>query len=204
MNLEIWHRVATLVSCSVPSIGAHKLLFRVLHGCASILSPLDDIVAGRESKYIIMWSESTVASFHKVQKALANHKSIMVPRPSDLLWIVTDISTKHHGLDATLYITRDGRTKLSGFFSAKLRVRQLTWKPCEIELLAIAVAIKHVSPYIVQSQYKTIILTDSKPYVQAFEMLHRGEFSASRRVLTFLSTVSIYQISVKTKIPRGL
>ena len=139
-----------------------------------------------------MWSESILVSFHKAQKALANHKSVMVPRPSDQLWIVTDGSTKHHGLGATLYITRDG-----GFFSAKLRVRELTWIPCEFEALAIAVAIKHFSPYIVQSQHKTIILTDSKPCVQAFEKLHRGEFSASPRVLTFLSTASRYQISIR-------
>ena len=121
----------------------------------------------------------------------------MVPRPSDQLWIVTDISTKHHGLGATLYIIRDGRTQISGFFSAKLRVRQLTWIPCEIEALAIGVAIKHFSPDIVQSQHKTIILTEGKPCVQAFEMLHRGEFSASPRVLTFLSTASRYQISMR-------
>ena len=108
-----------------------------------------------------------------------------------------DGSTKHNGLGATLYITRDGRTQLSGFFSANLRVRQLTWIPCEIEALAIAVAIKHFSPYIVQSQYKTIILTDSKPCVHAFEKLHRGEFSASPRVRTFLSTASRYQISMR-------
>ena len=62
------HRAATLVFCSVPSTvkslrsfnGAYTVLSRVIPGCASILSPLDDIVAGRESKDI-MWSESILA-----------------------------------------------------------------------------------------------------------------------------------------------
>ncbi|CAG2247137.1 unnamed protein product [Mytilus edulis] len=102
-----------------------------------------------------------------------------------------------HGLGATLYITRDDKIHVSGFFSAKLRKRQLTWLPCEIEALSIASAIKHFSPYIIQSKHNTCILTDSKPCVQAFEKLCRGEFSASPRVSTFLSTACRYQVTVR-------
>jgi len=63
--------------------------------------------------------------------------------------------------------------------------------------LAIAVATKHFSPYLIQSHHKACILTDSKPCVQAYEKLCRGEFSASLRVSTFLSTVSRYPPSVR-------
>ena len=66
-----------------------------------------------------------------------------------------------------------------------------------MEALAIAVATKHFSPYLIQSHQKACILTDSKPCVQAYEKLCRGEFSASPRVSTFLSTVSRYQASVR-------
>ena len=41
------------------------------------------------------------------------------------------------------------------------------------------------------------ILTNSKPCVQAFEKLCRGEFSASPRVSTYLSCVNRYQTSVR-------
>ncbi len=41
------------------------------------------------------------------------------------------------------------------------------------------------------------MLTDSKPCVQAFEKLFRGEFSVSPRVTTFLSTASRFQVSVR-------
>ena len=58
-------------------------------------------------------------------------------------------------------------------------------------------ATKHFSPYLIQSHHKACILTDSKPCVQAYEKLCRGEFSASPRVSTFLSTVSRYQASVR-------
>ena len=81
--------------------------------------------------------------------------------------------------------------------SAKLREHQVTWLPCEIEALSIAAAIKQFSPYIIQSTHNTCLLTDSKPCVQAVEKLCRGEFSASPRVTSFLSTVSRYQINVR-------
>ena len=78
--------------------------------------------------------------------------------------------------------------------------QKLPWRnscvpPCEIEALSIAAA-KHFSPYIIQSKTPACILTDSKPCVQSFEKLCRGEFSSSPRVATFLSTVSRYQASV--------
>ena len=56
---------------------------------------------------------------------------------------------------------------------------------------------KHFSPYLIQSSKRACILTDSKPCVQAYEKLCRGQFSASPRVATFLSTVSQYQASVR-------
>ena len=62
-----------------------------------------------------------------------------------------------------------------------------------MEALAITAAIKHFSPYIIQSEHTAMILTDSKPCVQAYQRLCRGEFSNSPRVSTFLSVVSRYQ-----------
>ena len=84
------------------------------------------------------------------------------------------------------------RAKLAGFFSAKMKKYQVTWLPCEVEALSIATAIKHFSPYIIQSSKQTCVLTDSKPCVQAIEKLNRGEFSSSPRVTAFLSTASRY------------
>ena len=75
--------------------------------------------------------------------------------------------------------------------------KAITWLPCEIEALSIAAAVKHFSPYIVQSSHTASILTDSKPCEQAHEKLCRGEFSVSPRVSTFLSVVSRYQATVQ-------
>ena len=86
---------------------------------------------------------------------------------------------------------------MSRFFSTKLRGSRQSWLPCEVEALSIVVATKHFSPYHIQFAHNACILTDSKPCIQAFGKLCRGEFSPSSRVSTFLSTVSCYQASVR-------
>jgi hypothetical protein len=78
-----------------------------------------------------------------------------------------------------------------------LRKHQVTWLPCEIEALGISAAIKQFAPYIIQSVHTTQVFTDSRPCVQAYDKLKRGEFSASSRVTTFLTTVSRYQVHVR-------
>ena len=196
------HRVATLSTCSTPDkigglksfIGAFKVLSRVIPDCSSLMFPLDGAVAGRQAKDKRMWSDDIRAAF---KSALTSTKTITLPRPDDQLWIVTDGSVKQHSIGSTLYITRNARPHLAGFFSAKLRGRQPTWLPCEVEALSISASTKHFSPFIIQSTHHACILTDSKPCVQAFVKLCRGEFSASPRVSTFLSTVSRYQASVQ-------
>lgn len=199
------HRVATLATCPPPKtvknlrsfIGAYKMLSRVLKDCALFLDPFDQACAGRESNEKILWTEELNDTFIKSQKALSNNKTIALPRSTDELWIVTDGSTKQTGLGATLYISRNGNMQLAGFFSAKTKKNQCGWIPCEIEALSIAASVKHFSPYIIQSKNRTRVLTDSKPCVQAYDKLCRGEFSASPRVTTFLSVISRYQASIQ-------
>ena len=199
------HRIATLSTCKPPEtvkgmrsfIGAYKVLGRVISGCSVLLSPLDDAIAGLQSADKVKWNDNLAAQFSTAQKGLLSHKAIVLPQPSDQLWIVTDGSVKECGAGATLYATRRGKPRLAGFFSCKLRKHQVTWLPCEIEALSIAAAVKHFSPFIIQSTHKTCLLTDSKPCVQAIEKLCRGEFSASPRVTSFLTIVSRYQVSVQ-------
>ena len=140
------------------------------------------MIAGSQSKDKLVWSDEQLDRFTFAQKQLLHEKTITLPRPDDQLWIVTDESTSKCGLGPTLYISRNNRTMLAGFFSAKMKKYQVTWLPCEVEALSIATAIKHFSPYIIQSSKQTCVLTDSKPCVQAIEKLNRGEFSSSPRV----------------------
>ncbi|XP_078487442.1 uncharacterized protein LOC144745256 [Ciona intestinalis] len=128
---------------------------------------------------------------------LKSSKTINLPRPNDELWIVTDASSKYFGLGATLYVQRNNKLKLAGYYSAKLKQHQKLWIPCEIEALAIAASLRHFAPYIIQSCMPVHILTDRKPCVQAVEKLRRGEFSTSPRIYSFLSAVSQYQATVQ-------
>ena len=153
------HRIAVLQSCPPPQsvkglssfIGAYKVLSRVLPNCSDIVDPLESSLTGLQSSDKLLWDENLTFRFKSAQEYLSKHKSIVLPRPSDILWIVTDGSVTKRGLGATLYVTRDSRLYLAGFYSAKLRKHQVTWLPCEVEALSIAAAVKHFSPFIIQS-----------------------------------------------------
>jgi hypothetical protein len=154
-------------------------------------------VAGRQSKEQIQWTDELHTVFCRAQAALSAARTITLPKPEDQIWIVTDGAIRTPGIGATLYVTRNDKLRVAGFFSAKIRGSQVRWLPCEVEVLSIAVAVKHFSPYLIQSHHHACILKDSKPRVQAQEKLCCGEFSAIPRVSTFISTVSRYQASVR-------
>ena len=199
------HKLSALASVDPPKtvqslrsfIGAYKVLSRVLKGYSDLLNPLDQMVAGKQSREQLNWSDENLADFLKAKQALLKAETITLPKPNDTLWIVTDASVSNFGIAATMYILRDKSLKLAGFFNAKLKKHQVTWLPCEVEALCIGASIKHFSPYISQSSQQTQLLTDSKPCVQAVQKLNRGEFSNSARVTTFLSNVSRYSIAVR-------
>ena len=181
------HKLAAPSSVEPPStvqglrsfVGAYKVLSRVLPRFVELLDPLDQATVGKESRRKIVWGDELMLTFKSAQRALEDKRTMTIPQPQDALWIVTDGSVKYRGIAATLYVHRHGSILLAGFFSAKLRKHQATWLPCEIEALAIGVAIRHFSPFIIQSSHTTEVLTDSRPCVQAYEKLKRGEFSAS-------------------------
>ena len=199
------HRIASLSAVSPPStvqklrsfIGAYKVLSRVLKGYATYLQPLEKVVAGRSSHEKITWSDELYQQFKTAQESLHHTKEITLPIPTDTLWLITDASVRECGLGATLYVNRNGNLLLSGFFNAKMKQHQITWLPCEVEALCIGAAVKHFSPFVIQSKNNLQVLTDSKPCIQAYQKLLRGQFSNSSRVTSFLSTVSRYNVQIQ-------
>ena len=180
--------IATTSSCQKPTtvkglrsfIGAYKALSRVMPQCATFVAPLDGAIAGGQSSDKVTWTEDLCETFTNVQGALKSCRSVALPRSTDTRYIMDSdrrCRQKSIGVGATMYVVRDGKPKVAGFFSAKLRHQQVTWLPCEIEALSIAAAVKHFSPYIIQSDHNICILTDSKPCVQAFEKLCKGELA---------------------------
>lgn len=199
------HRISPLSRCEVPKtvkqlrsfIGAYQVLARVIPRCTQYLGPLDDITAGKKSADKLSWSDEQLSVFQQAKDALSTATTINTPQPSDQLWIVTDGAMRVPGIASTLFIVREGKPLVAEFFSAKVSLNQRDWLPCEIEALAISSSITHFSPYLIQSIHHGCALTDSKPCVQAYEKLKRGEFSVSPRLSTFLSTVSRYQVSIR-------
>ena len=177
-------------------IGPYKIWSHVLQGYADKMQPLDSAVAGKQSHDHITWTEELLKAFRSAQHALNDCKIITLPHPSDTLCLVTDASVKEDGLWATLYVLRDDKLHLAGFFSARLRKHQVTWLPCEAEALAIATVVNHFVPYILQANQRTYVLTDSRPCVLEYQKLCYGEFSNSACVTTFLSTISQFQLTI--------
>ena len=199
------HRISTLTGCSRPEnvkslhsyLGAYKSLERDIPNCSAYLAPLERLATGKLSQDVILWSNETEEAFYASQKHLHQNQSITIPRPGDQLWLITDGAVKNPGLGSTLYVQRHGKIRVAGYYSAKLKERQTSWIPCEIEALSIAASIQHFSPFFVQSQRRACVLTDSKPCVQAYGKLLKGNFSYSMRITTFLSAASRFNVRIQ-------
>ena len=198
------HRLNTLSACETPKtvkglrsfIGCYKFLSRSLPFYADILHPLEIACSSRQSSENILWDDTLMNAFNKAKNHLKSAKTIVLPTYKDTLHIVTDAAVRNAGIASALYVLRNGKPRLAGYFNAKLSKNQREWLPCEVEALSIGASIKHFSPYILQSDHKTRVLTDSKPCVEAYKKLLRGEFSVSPRLTTYLSIVSRFKIEV--------
>jgi hypothetical protein len=198
------HKVSPLATAKPPVtvkglrswLGAYKQLRSCLPQYASFSADLESATAGQESQSHISWSESLMESFHRAQASLTNLKSITIPRRDDQL-VITNDGAVTQGIGSVLFVLRKGEMHLGGFFSAKLKSHQRKWLPCEVEALAIASSIQHWAPYITDNNHTVQVLTDSRPCIQAFAKLCRGEYSHSARVSTFISTLSRYHISLQ-------
>ena len=198
------HRISALAAVSPPStvrgmrsfIGAYKFMSRVIKGYSNNLHPLEHAIAGKQSQDKMEWTDDLLLMFRKVQESLNDCQVICIAKPDDRLWIVTDGAKVTGGIAATLYLLRDGKRLLGGFFNAQLRKGQVLWLPCEVEALAIGSAVTHFAPILIQSKHHANVLTDNQPCVDAYKRMRRGLFSNSSRVLTFLTAVARYQVQV--------
>ena len=196
------HKITPLATCKPPEtatamrsfIGAYKVFNRVLRGCSQFLADMELSISGKQKTEKIVWTESLTDSFRKAQEALKSSSCITTPTPGDQLIITHDGSQV--GIGAVMFVKRSDKLLLGGFFSAKLKAHHSRWLPCELEALSIAASIQHFAPFIRESLNTTQILTDSKPCVQSFQKMTRGEFSTSARIATFLSALSEFNVQL--------
>ena len=149
-------------------------------------------LAAVEPPSTINWSDSLLAVFKRSQAELKNEKTLTIPRKEDQLQLITDASDV--GVDATLYVIRNEKPHIAGYFSANHKNHQASGLPCELKALSICAAVTHFSTDIMNSSQQTMIMTDSLPCVQAYDKLCQGKFSSIPRVSTFLSVLSRYNV----------
>ena len=204
------HKLLALAECEPPQtmkalksyVGAYRFLSRVIKDYATVLLPLEKMIPGKYASKSggnvkVTWTPERLQAFASAQSALRSAKSISLPHPDDVLQMITDAAITPSAIGATLYLIRGDKTLLGGFFNSKLPSFQRRWLPCELEGVAIGMTLSHFAPYILQSTQRPVILTDSKACVDAVGKLRKGQFSASARLTTFLSSVSRFNAVVK-------
>ena len=188
------HKINPLESCPPPItvkqmrsfIGAYKALNKCIPHYSDRLGPLEDSVAGKDSKHHVVWNDDLQEAFKDSQQHLKSRKILTIPVPNDQLVIASDGSKSPIAVGATLYVQRGGKLLAGGFFGAKLSKSQLLWFLCEIEALGIKLTLNYFALYTKESRHTATFLTDSQPCLQAFQKLGRGEFSLSSRLSSFL------------------
>ena len=98
------------------------------------MNPLDQMVAGRDSKERINWTDESLKQFKEAKASLQSCVPIYIAKPSDQIWIQTDGALKPgassiSGLAATLFLLRDNEVLLGGFFNAQYKKGQQLWLP---------------------------------------------------------------------------
>ena len=202
------HTISPLIKAAPPLtvkqtrswLGSFKQLTECVPRYAVLLSPLENIVAGRSSAERIEWTDELLMAFKNCKKALNDIKTVHTPRPSDILHTYSDFSKSEKAVGGRLEIHRivNGQLKKlpGGHFSCKVTKLQEKWYPCEGEALATKLVIEHFADHIRESHNVAIHHTDNQPVVQAWKRSKTGAFSASARISTFLTGISAKNVEI--------
>ena len=144
-------------------IGLYKVFFKAHPSQASILGPLEDACAGKQSKDSIEWTQELKQSFEYSKKQIVNIRPRTIPLPTDLLVINKDAATSTNGIGMILWTVRNKEWHLAECYSFKIKDNLKNWYVCELEGFADATAAKKFRHYILESNQDTIILTDNRP-----------------------------------------
>ena len=169
-----------------------------------MLHELEKIVAGRSSAERIVWTEQLETVFSNAKKLASNPQGVTEPRPQDQLFTYSDYSAEKRAVGGRLVVRRqmpDGSSQdlIGGFFSAILDKHKESWLPCEGEAIGVRLVLEHFQNQIRENDNITVHFTDSQPCVLAFKRSQRGAFSASSRIASFLTGLSVLPIELRHK-----
>ena len=180
-------------------MGIYKTFLIAMPGVAYLMDPFDRFVAGvKDSKAEVVWTEALVQAFKTAaDRAKDSVRFLTLPRKHEQLVLMPDATVKNPAIGFILNVVRQDKLLPVIFYSFKLTDQQKVWFPCERECLALATAVKKCSHYILTSTKPTLVLTDSKPVVEAASLIRNGKFSNSARMSAFLCSVNRYKIDIQ-------
>ena len=204
------HTISTLTSAPIPTtvkqlrsfIGSFKQLSPCLPNYAVTINALEQIVAGKKSAEKIVWNQHLQTSFDAAKELAAHPIGIAEPRPDDNLQTYSDYSAETRAVGGRLVILRkdnNGEVKqlIGGFYNVILDKHKSNWLPCEGEACGIRLVLEHFKHHIRESNNPTVHFTDSQSCVLAWKRTLKGAFSASSRISTFLTGLSVLPVELR-------
>ena len=182
-------------------LGAFKQFSQCVPKYSSLLSGLEKLHSGIQSKDPITWTDETKKLFEEAKQATSKVEAITTPRPSDRLHSYSDFSQEACAVGGRMILKReeDGKevTRLVGYYSAQLDAAKVRWNPCEGESLGCRLVLEHFASYIRQSDHVTIHHCDNRPTCQAWQRFRKGAYSTSSRISAFLTGLSALPVEIE-------
>ena len=177
-------------------IGLYKTLRIATPHIASILDPLEQAVADRESSEDFAWTHELEMRFREAKSAVKTMHTLYLPSPDDRLCLDPDGAKMTPGIGHVLYAIKNGEKVPVRFNSVKLPEKCKTWQPCEIEALSFANGIDADYDLIRESKHPLLICPDSKVVADAVQLIKQGKYSASSRINKFLTNINRVHLEV--------
>ena len=160
--------------------GLYKTLAKHLPDLSAQMAPFDTATGGKSSKDQFEWTPELVSQFNSAMKNLSRITATYLPKPDEQLILLPDMSTSNLCTGWVLYVKRksdDGSHQLFPvqFAGAKLPKYMKSWYPCEQECVGVVLAIDQVRHWICESNTTTLVGPDSKPVVEAAQLMKAGK-----------------------------
>ena len=141
-------------------LGLYKTIHMATPKLSHVLAPLEESVAGKDSKDPYMWTHSLTQQFREAKEHINNTHTLYLPHPKDQLVIKPDAAKDSPGIGHTLFAIKDEKLVPVRYHSSMLKVQHKQWSPCEIEGLALANAINTEYNILRESKHPIFLLTD--------------------------------------------
>lgn len=171
-------------------LGLYKTLLPASPNLTLLLHPFDLQVADRMSKDEVNWTRELIHDFNEATAAVDKLETLYLPHPHDQLLIEVDAAKVNPGIGHTLYAVKDGKKLPVSFHSVKLSDAHSKWMACELEALALAMAINAEMDTIKEAKKPVIISPDSKPVADAVKLIRKGNYSSSPRIQALINNIN--------------